>query len=207
VERSFDGEPWQVIAYRPRREEKVSTNPAAWHDGMAPRGLPLGYRVRATNWNDDSAVVSPATAAVTVPGETAELRQWQEVHFSEAEIAAGLAVPEADAESVPDGVPNLIEFALGMDPRAADAHLAAIDVSITETAGEENLSLVFRRNPEATDIRFLLLTSRVGGSLDWQAKTPTVERAAGTAPDGMPLHEFRLPVSGPHVFARVMFLP
>ena len=41
---------------------------------------------------------------------------FQTAHFSPSEVSSGLAAPAADADG--DGVPNLLEFALGTDPKA-----------------------------------------------------------------------------------------
>ena len=67
VERSVDGGPWTVIAYRPRQEHGMTRNPPAWHDLRAPRGRALQYRVRATDWEDNSSAVSAETPPVTLP--------------------------------------------------------------------------------------------------------------------------------------------
>lgn len=149
---------------------------------------------------------TPASAPGILHDHTAGLRSWQQNHFSAAEIAAGLAAPQADAEPSPDGIPNLMEYALSMDPRASDAHLARIHYSITEDNGQPHLSLVFRRNPDATDIAFQLQTSRTGQDFLWISETPAFQSPAGTDTDGTPLHEYRLPMEDPRVFARLLFL-
>ncbi len=55
------------------------------------------------------------TASVTVSGET--FAHWQTAHFTASEITAGIAAALADADY--DGLCNLLEYALGTDPRAA----------------------------------------------------------------------------------------
>ena len=71
-------------------------------DGYDKRALPY-----VQNLGDDAAA-SP----ITFSG-------WLNSRFSEEEIAAGLAAPDADADF--DGLGNLLEYAIGGDPRLVDA--------------------------------------------------------------------------------------
>ena len=49
---------------------------------------------------------------------------WRTQHFSSPEIIAGLAADDADADG--DGLKNLVEYALGTDPRVRNASPAPI---------------------------------------------------------------------------------
>jgi len=127
---------------------------------------------------------------------------WQELHFSQAEIDAGLAGPEADAETIPDGIPNLLEYAFGMDPLTQDAHLAAPLTAIVDDGGTLYLSIVIRKNPNATDVTYSVETMRSPESV-WFTEAPANAGPAGMDTDGMPLYEFQVPVGSGTVLCRV----
>ncbi|MGC9451659.1 MAG: hypothetical protein ACP5I4_09445, partial [Oceanipulchritudo sp.] len=133
----------------------------------------------------------------------APMEEWQLAHFTQAEIDAGLAAPEMDVETIPDGIPNILEYAFGMDPRVGDAHLAQFLTSLAEDGETLYLDVTFRRNPEATDVSFSLETSRTAGTISWSTESPAWEGAAGTDFDGMPLHTYRVEVNSSTVLCRV----
>lgn len=65
--KSGDGA-WQTIAYRPRQSYGHAQNPAGWVDYLAPRAVPLHYRVAAINCaDDDSAMTQTATPVILPP--------------------------------------------------------------------------------------------------------------------------------------------
>jgi len=144
-----------------------------------------------------------ATDLSSLPAIPADPWQtWQALHFSQAEIDAGLANPEADAETIPDGIPNLLEFAFGMDPRMGDAHLASALPEVVDDAGSLFLSIVIRKNPDATVVSYSLETMRSPGTT-WSDETPAAEGAAGVDFDGMPMYEYQVPVGSGTVLCRV----
>ncbi|HEX2747885.1 MAG TPA: hypothetical protein VHM91_07805, partial [Verrucomicrobiales bacterium] len=88
-------------------------------------------------------------AAITFTG-------WRNSRFSGDEINAGLADPNADADS--DGLVNLLEFAIGSDPRVPDAVQFSPDYRLTNLSdlglpalGDKYLTAIVRRNPLALD--------------------------------------------------------
>jgi hypothetical protein len=74
-------------------------------------------------------------ASVTITGET--LSHWRSSFFSAAEMAAGSADDFADADG--DGLPNFLEYALGLNPRAPGSLPAA------SLDGNGHLSLTLMR--------------------------------------------------------------
>jgi hypothetical protein len=67
IERRVDGgAAWTTVAYRPRQAEKHAHNPPAWIDFMAPRGVPVRYRVLAVGANDANDAASAPTAPLTL---------------------------------------------------------------------------------------------------------------------------------------------
>jgi hypothetical protein len=90
-----------------------------------------------------------AAAGITFNG-------WRNSRFSEDEINSGLADPNMDADS--DGLANVLEFALGSDPRVADALLFGPQYRLTNLSdlglpalSDHYLTAIVRRNPLALD--------------------------------------------------------
>jgi hypothetical protein len=81
---------------------------------------------------------------------------WRNSRFSGTETAAGLAEPDVDADG--DGIDNLLEFALGSDPRVPDARLFGPDFRLSNLTDlglpalpDKYLTAIVRRNPLALD--------------------------------------------------------
>jgi|GEM_PF-3963656 len=81
---------------------------------------------------------------------------WLNSRFSGDEIAAGLAGPTVDADG--DDLTNLMEFALGSDPRIADATAFGPDFRLSNLTdlgypglADRHLTAIVRRNPLALD--------------------------------------------------------
>ncbi len=135
------------------------------------------------------------------------MEQWQQIHFTPAQIAAGLADPGVDAETPPDGLINLVEYALKLDPLAPDAHLAALKVERGDDGGTPVLTIRVRRNPDATDVNFSLEGMRPQLSMDWLPETPHWEGDSGlTDADGTPLYEYQVEIDGESVLCRVQIV-
>jgi hypothetical protein len=90
-----------------------------------------------------------AAAGITFTG-------WRNSRFTEEEINAGLADPNEDADQ--DGLVNLMEFALGSDPRVPDAFLFSPEYRLTNLSDlglpalpDHYLTAIVRRNPLALD--------------------------------------------------------
>ena len=81
---------------------------------------------------------------------------WLSSRFSGEEIAAGLGAPAADADF--DGLGNLLEYAIGSDPRVADASLLGPRFRLSNLSDfgfpalpDYFLTAYVRRNPLALD--------------------------------------------------------
>jgi hypothetical protein len=157
--------------------------------------------------------VDPLTADVSyysTPVESelpdASWEEWQFMHFSESEISTGLADMTSDAETPPDGLTNLVEYALNLDPRVADAHLAAVKTSWSDDGGTPVFTIRVRRNPDATDINASIETMRHHLSTTWQTETPQWEGDFGrTDGDGTPLYEYRFEINDQSFLCRIVF--
>lgn len=81
---------------------------------------------------------------------------WSNSRFSDSEALDGMAEPGVDADG--DGMANLLEFALGSDPRVADATLFGPDFRLSNLADlglpalpDKYLTAIVHRNPFALD--------------------------------------------------------
>jgi len=85
---------------------------------------------------------------VTVTADATPYGSWRTNHFTEAELAAGLITGDRD-DPDGDGIPNLLEYAMGLNPRVADAAGAP-------TGGLSDPFLVYRyrQNKQATDVAY-----------------------------------------------------
>jgi len=82
---------------------------------------------------------------------------WQATHFSSAEIAdSALSGDNADPDG--DGLANLAEFALGKNPRQADAS-AAWTTAVQTVGGVDYLTISFRRRAPALDLAYAVHSS------------------------------------------------
>jgi hypothetical protein len=122
--------------------------------------LPGEYRLRLSAWTETHSsfrevvwLVEPADATPPNP-----LQDWLEANFGE--LAGGLSHPDAalDADPDKDGIPNLMEFALRgnpLQPRSATLPVA----DQVNHSGNVYLRLTVEKNPEATDIRYIVEVS------------------------------------------------
>jgi hypothetical protein len=101
-----------------------------------------GYAVAATV--SDVNYVGSATGTLVIAAPKGWVSRCN-VHFTKAEQAAGLAAENADPDF--DQRSNLIEYALGTDPRQFDPPLAA-------TKDAYSLSLTFTRPANLLDVDY-----------------------------------------------------
>ena len=122
------------------------------------------YTLTATN---TAGQVVSVPAALTVQQTYAA---WQTAHFTAAEINEGFAADDYDGNG--DGVPNLIKYALGIDPiNGTGGSLPAGTYSTADRA----LQLTFTRDTARTDIDYV-----VEASPDLSQWTPIASSTAGS---------------------------
>jgi hypothetical protein len=116
---------------------------------------------------------------------------WKSSHFGANTNNPSIAGDEADPDG--DSIPNILEYAFGTDPNAADANKP-----LTGTALSNQFQLQFNRNLSATDLTF---TARAAFGFSgewsnvmtflpgtgWQTNTPgstvTESSPVGSPPD------------------------
>ena len=95
---------------------------------------------------------------------------WQSTYFSPQEITAGLAAEGYDFNG--DGLPNLLEYALGRDPRnGSGGSMPAVSIPLGGT-----LQIQFSRDSGKTDLAYI-----VDASSDLQTWTAIAQSTAGGA--------------------------
>jgi glucose/arabinose dehydrogenase len=82
---------------------------------------------------------------------------WRNRHFSHEQIMdPEISGPGADPDG--DGLGNLLEFALGLDPLSGDG-LVPVQTGMEEIEGELYLTLTAAKAPEATDVSLVVESS------------------------------------------------
>jgi hypothetical protein len=159
-------------------------------DTTAAFSEPGSYVLRLTandgwvkTFDEVSVTVASPSDPTSSPGD-----DWREEHFGTPENS-GNAADSADPDA--DGIANLLERALGMDPNVAST--AGLPTTSFETVGEDQyLTLTTAKSPDATDVTF---TVEVGGDLgSWNSgsshttiieNTPTMLKVR----DNMPMDQ------------------
>jgi hypothetical protein len=119
---------------------------------------------------------SPSTATVTL--EDKPYDAWRFTHFTSTELAdTGLSGPSVDTDA--DGLPHLMEYALGGDPNTEDAtnHTTLLGLAA------DHLTLTYTRPATVDDLRY-----EVEWTTDlqtWSTGSTVIESVSSTAnPDG-----------------------
>ncbi len=133
------------------------------------RAVALGNGPHTLSWRyqKDYSIARGADAAWVDqvsfnPGPT--YASWAAAHFSTAELEdPAISGPPADAEDH-DSVTNLLEYALVLEPKTADA-------GFLPTGGQEGgyLTLTYRQNKNATDVTFTPQVSPANDSGPWSS--------------------------------------
>ena len=154
-----------------------------FHNGAAVGGATgptlMLSNVQAADAGSYTVTASNLTGGVTSLPATLTIQTsyaaWQTAHFTAQEIAAGLAADGRDFNG--DGVPNLIEYALGRDPRTGLGGTLPVAAHPAATGA---LSLTFRRDASEADLDYA-----VEGSSDLSTWTTLASSTAGASTVGL----------------------
>lgn len=101
---------------------------------------------------------------------------WENAHGLNAAVATGADGPLGDFDR--DGIPNVLEFALNLDPAAANrSGLPTTEIKVNPADGKKYLEFSYRRRISPNGISYLLETST--NCATWNADTAAYE-AVGT---------------------------
>lgn len=196
----------QTITFAPLEDRAFTATPVTL-SAMATSGLPVAFAVisgpallegnsltltgagvvtiRATQAGNDTYAAAPAVERSFTAGAT--LSAWQLAQFSAEEIAnPAISGPNADPDG--DGLSNLLEYALGLSPRAGSTDPVVVSATDTEwgytftrPADRADLTYTVECSTNLTtwssDNVTLTRVSTVDGIETWRATTP---RTAGT---------------------------
>ena len=91
---------------------------------------------------------------------------WKDTEFGPNANIPAIAGNNADPDG--DGIVNLLEYALGLDPNSANA-----TTGITSDSTTAEFSIIYQRNKEATDLNFIIEGQDNLTPNDWPAATVT----------------------------------
>ena len=84
------------------------------------------------------------------------LQAWRDDHFGNpSNVGAGAN----GASPAGDGIPNLIKYAVGLDPMTPTTSSAFLSASIVEASGQKYLAMTLTRSAEAPDINYTVEVS------------------------------------------------
>jgi hypothetical protein len=136
-----------------------------------PAGSDAGMNSFVIRVTDPFGQAAETSLEIEVTDGLPPLEAWRSAAFEEHSGNAGISGNDADPDG--DGLPNLVEYALGLDPNGfSSAPSAALEGGI--------LSITYTVNQEATDVTVLPQWS--GNLADWQAGGISVEEVSGTGP-------------------------
>ena len=94
------------------------------------------------------------TAAVVATASADTYPAWTSLHFTSAEISAGLASPLCDHDG--DNCPNIVEYYGGTDPKLA---ASSLNLAFAEDPLLNEVTVQFPADPDCSDIDHVVLVS------------------------------------------------
>lgn len=137
---------------------------------------------------------TPSTAAVYLAGSVG-YDAWRASHFTDAEFpVASISGQNADPDG--DGIPNILEYALGLDPKQGDTG-GLPQPAIVNVGGQNYLSMTIVKPSSDTDVTYV---GQVSGDLQsWDGSASAVSTITqANTPAGFDTVTFRdlTPVGG-----------
>lgn len=127
-------------------------------------GGPNTFTVRVT---DGGGLFAETTLLIDVTLTPAQ--SWQFSQFGDDAENPLIAGDDADPDG--DGLKNLLEYALGTNPKTGNT--SGIVHDMASVSGKDHLRLTIHKNPAATDLTFMVETC--GDFSDWSSATTIVE--------------------------------
>lgn len=145
---------FEIEGTEPGQEIQISNDPVNNNQHLYVEDLPPGDYALRVGWIDDPSVGEAAYALAwdAAAPSPSSFGEWREQFFSGAELDdEETSGPDADPDN--DGIPNLLEYALGGQPHRPDRTiLPAIETAVED--GAEYLSLTFTRPVGPGDIEY-----------------------------------------------------
>lgn len=138
----------------------VSSSSNRWVEGL---GTVIVTDGRLTIRNAPDSVNNKLAFVEISAVEPATIEQWRAVHFATTNYA-GAATDDADPDS--DGLPNLLEYAFGLNPTQADP-AGQLVPTLVHKDGAAWFACEFLRNTNATDLTFTVEASNDVAAPEW----------------------------------------
>ena len=163
----------------------VTITPAADSLAQGDRTITLGVA-------SDYSLTAGTASSATITLQDKPYDAWRFEHFTTEELA-DVTVSGLSADPDADGQPNLLEYALGADPRSPDAseHLPAVSIA------SDHLNLTYTRPTTLADITYTVewsadlaswstgnsVTETLGSTDNGDGTTTVIVRAVSTLAD------------------------
>ncbi len=121
--------------------------------------------------------IASATTTVAITVQGTPIEQWRWSHFGADAVNPLISGELADPDH--DGLCNLLEYALALDPLGPSESTVRVDL---ETIGvSQFLRLTASKNPAATDVTFSVeVTADLSAPAPWDASGTTIETSTST---------------------------
>ncbi len=159
------------------------TSTTTFFDNELLAGQTYFYRVKASNPVYTAASYSPISSAS--PYLPANVNGWRYTYFS-TEQNSGSSADMADPDD--DGIPNLLEYALGLSPLVSNTPTTRPHTQIQTVDNASTLTFTFTRNTAATDTQLTVETTSTLSGM-WSQMNPLL-------PDNQVSVENNTPASG-----------
>lgn len=127
------------------------------------------YHLRA--FADDVALKTFKDCTLTANFAT-PYNSWKKLHFGAQALNLGVSGDQLDPDH--DNIPNLMEYAMGTDPNAANPNPAVIDA---ETVNDKQyLRMTVNKNPKATDITYVIEATSSLSNPEWSKSDVIIEK-------------------------------
>ena len=142
-----------------------------------PDQLVESYESAVLTLQPDPAYAVDADPVATVSINDSPVDQWRYVHFG---VNSGnFAISGDNADPDHDGIPNLVEYAVGSDPNAPALSPAVLDLETI--ASDQFARLTIGKNPAALDVVVTVEVNPIPtGTSGWTTAGTTVEIQTGT---------------------------
>ncbi len=165
----------------------------AWHtptDGTGYSLVALNQNAPADGNLPDSWAISPqlnGSPGIPASGYSLTFESWRHYHFTAAEqLQSGLAGPQDDPDG--DSLVNLMEYALGTEPRTSTAGAAQPLPGLAAVGPDRFLTLTWSRPVRALDLTY---TARFSPDLVTWSENSVMVGSPVPSTDGMETVRFR----------------
>lgn len=147
--------------------------------------------VRATQAGNGNHQAAPDIEATIVVTSSYALSAWKTQHFTESELTnPAISGPLADNDG--DGLANLVEFSMNLDPKASDRHRGLCIYQEVTVSGQHYPAMTIRRRTDHPDLTSLVEAS--ADLTDWSTPVPVENGDSIDNNDGTETIQFRSPL-------------